>query len=94
MNTKNEPGAGNADSSWDGLYKVGGAAALMVVVLTVSEIIAFNFYPQPSTVMGWFTLFQNNRIIGLLDFWGLEVPMYVCFAMLFLDRLRCAQKSR
>jgi hypothetical protein len=80
----NESKANTADSALKGLYKVGGGAALMVVVLTVSEIVVFALYPQPTTVMGWFTLFQNNVIIGLLDFWGLEVPMYVGFAILFV----------
>ncbi len=72
------------DSGWKSLYRVGGAAALIVVVLILSEVIGFIFYPQPSTVIGWFTLFQSNRIIGLLDFWGLEVPMYALFTMVFL----------
>jgi len=76
--------AETADSAWKSLYRVGGAAALIVVVLILSEIIGFIFYPQPSTVIGWFTLFQSNRIIGLLDFWGLEVPMYALFTMVFL----------
>jgi hypothetical protein len=66
------------------LYKLGGAAALIVVVLTVGEIIGHILYPQPGTVSDWFTLFQRNRIIGLLDFWGLEVPMYAMFVPVFL----------
>jgi len=73
-----------AESAWKGLYKVGGAAALTVIMLEVGEITLGIFYPQPTTVTGWFTLFQSNAIIGLLDFWGWEVPMYVRFAMVFL----------
>jgi hypothetical protein len=76
--------AETANSAWKSLFKVGGVAALIVVLLTLSEIIGFTFYPQPSTVAGWFTLFQSNRIVGLLDFWGLEVPMYTLFTMVFL----------
>lgn len=76
--------AETTDSAYKNLYKLGGAAALIVVVLTLGEVIGFAFYPQPSTVSGWFTLFQSNRIIGLLDFWGLEVPMYAMFAVVFL----------
>ena len=72
------------DPAWKGLYRVGGMAALIVAVLVLSEVVGFTFYPQPSTVIGWFTLFQSNRIIGLLDFWGLEVPMYMLFAIVFL----------
>jgi hypothetical protein len=73
-----------ADSAYKGLYKVAGAAAFVVVVLTLSEVVGLTLYPQPSTVSGWFMLFQSNRIVGLLDFWGLEVPMYAMFAIVFL----------
>ncbi|HUV62961.1 MAG TPA: DUF4386 family protein [Sedimentisphaerales bacterium] len=76
--------AESADSAYKSLYKLGGAAALIVVVLTLSEVIGLTFYPQPTTVSGWFMLFQSNRILGVLDFWGLEVPMYVMFALVFL----------
>jgi hypothetical protein len=76
--------AETADSAYKSLYKLGGAAALIVAVLTLGEVIGLTFYPQPSTVSDWFMLFQSNRIIGLLDFWGLEVPMYAMFALVFL----------
>jgi hypothetical protein len=78
------PNAETADSAYKSLYRVGGVAALIVVVLTLSEVIGLAFYPQPGTVSGWFMLFQSNKIIGLLDFWGLEVPMYAMFALVFL----------
>jgi hypothetical protein len=70
--------------AYKSLYKVGGTAAFIVIVLTLSEIVAFIFYPQPSTVSGWFALFQSNWLIGLVDFWGLEVPMYIMFILVFL----------
>jgi hypothetical protein len=76
--------AETTDSGWKGLYRVGGVAALIVAFLTVAEIVAFAFFPQPSTISAWFILFQANPIIGLLDFWGLEVPMYAMFAIVFL----------
>jgi hypothetical protein len=46
--------------------------------------VAFALFPQPSTVSDWFLLFQAKPIVGLLDFWGLEVPMYAMFAIVFL----------
>jgi hypothetical protein len=76
--------AESTDSAYEGLYKLGGAAAFVVVVLTAGEVVGHTLYPQPSTVSGWFMLFQSNWIIGLLDFWGLEIPMYVMFALVFL----------
>ncbi len=72
------------DSAWKGLYKVGGAAALIVAVLLPIEIIVFTAYPLPSTVIGYFTLFQSNRLIGLIDLYLLEIPVYALFVPLFL----------
>jgi hypothetical protein len=77
-------GAETLNSDWKNLYKLGGVAALCVVVLTLSEVGFLIFYPQPSTISGWFMLFQSNRIIGLLSFWGFEVPMYAMFVLVFL----------
>ena len=74
----------NADSAYKGLYRLGGAAAFVVVGSTLGVFIAYTVYPQPSTVSDWFELFQTNKVVGLLDFWGLEVLMYVMFALVFL----------
>ncbi|TKJ46920.1 hypothetical protein CEE34_06480 [Candidatus Aerophobetes bacterium Ae_b3a] len=76
--------AETADSQWKGLYKVGGAAALIVAVLLPIEIIVMTAYPLPSTAIGYFTLFQSNRLIGLLDLYLLEIPVYALFVPLFL----------
>jgi hypothetical protein len=72
------------DPAYPGLYKVGGVAAFAVALLTVIEVIFFMLYPQPSTVDGWFELFQDSPIVGLLDFWGFEILMYVMFPLVFL----------
>lgn len=66
------------------LYRLGGAAAWMVALLTAAEVAAFAFFPQPSTIRGWFDLLQTNPVVGLLDFWGLEVLMYLMFVPAFL----------
>ena len=56
-----------ADSTWNWLYKVGGIAALIIVVLIPIQSLIFIAYPPPSTVLDFFTLFHNNKILGLLD---------------------------
>jgi hypothetical protein len=76
--------AETVDLAFTSLYKLGGIAAWIAAVLTLGEVILFAFYPQPETVVGWFDLFQENRILGLLEFWGLEIPMYIMFALVFL----------
>ena len=85
--------AETADPAYKSLYKLGGAAAWIVAVLTLGEVIVLTFYPQPGTVNGWFSLFQSNRIIGLLDFWGLEVPMYAMFTIVFLALYAALRKT-
>ena len=38
-----------------------------VVLIIPIQIIVFILYPPPTTTLEWFNLFQENRIIGLLD---------------------------
>ncbi len=62
-----ESRAETPESAWKPLYKVGGVAALIIVVFIPIQSIVFVVWPPPSTVIGWFTLFQSNRLLGLLD---------------------------
>jgi hypothetical protein len=85
------------DAAYRRLFTIGGAAALAAAALTLGEVFALAVFPPPETVGGWFELFQTNPIAGLLDFWGLEVPMYAMFALVFLALyvvLRKADESR
>jgi hypothetical protein len=72
------------ESNRKSLHKIGSVAALIVAVLTFGEIIFFILYPPPETIRGWFDLFQGNVLIAILDFWGLEIPMYFMFVLVFL----------
>lgn len=73
-----------ANSNWKNLYEIGGASALIIAVLLPIEIIVMTAYPQPDTVIGYFTLFQSNRFIGLIDLYLLEIPVYTLFVPMFL----------
>ncbi len=72
------------DSGRLSFYKIGGAAALIVAVLLPIEIIVFIVYPLPITVIGYFKLFQSNRLLGLLNLYLLEIPTYALFVPMFL----------
>lgn len=65
--------ARTSNSNWESLYKVGGAAALFSVVLIPIQLIIFTSVPEPDTAIGWFTLFQSNKLLGLLSFEALFV---------------------
>ena len=81
---RQEPDSKSGDHVHTSLYRLGGIAAWTAAVLTLGEVILFIFYPQPETVMGWFELVQETPFLGLLEFWGLEIPMYMLFALVFL----------
>jgi hypothetical protein len=60
--------SGTLESNWKSLYRLGGVAALSTVLVGLVEI-GITFLPGGNTphetVFDWFTLFQNNRFIGL-----------------------------
>ena len=60
--------AGTAGSHWNWLYKIGGADALFAVAMIPIQFVVFIVWPPPETAIGWFTLFQNNKLGGLLAF--------------------------
>jgi hypothetical protein len=74
------------DSKWKSLYKVGGASALLIGTLLLVEMIAYiaTSAPNLADAAGWFSLFQSNRLIGLIDFGILELYALVLFVPMFL----------
>lgn len=71
-------------SHFKSIYRVSGAAALIVSALLLIEIIIFTIWPQQTTAIDYFTLFQTNKFIGLLDFYLLEMFAYILFLPIFL----------
>jgi hypothetical protein len=56
-----------SNTRWKCLYRIGGVAALVGVALIPIQIIIFVVWPPPTTVSDWFTLFQDNWLLGLLS---------------------------
>ena len=56
--------------AWKVLYKFGAVAALVMVGIIVMQLIVFMTAPPPleGTAIDWFTRFQKNKLIGLIDF--------------------------
>jgi len=73
-----------ADSRWKSLHRVGCWAALTVLVFIPIQMIVFFVWPPPSTVVGWFTLFQGNALVGLLDMDLLLIVDYALLGLVFL----------
>lgn len=74
------------DSTWKLLYWVGGAAALISAVFIPIQVVVFIVWPPPieGTVTDWFTLFEDNRLVGLLDLDLLLVADNVLLVPIFL----------
>lgn len=85
-----------ADPAWKPLYRIAGVAALIMVVFIPIQSIVFIVSPPPSTVIGWFTLFQNNKLLGLLDMDLLLIVDQVLMGLILLalyTALRRASQS-
>ena len=57
----------STDSNWRGLFKIAGVAGIVAGLLCIVDIMVFVVFPQPTTVEGWFALFQKNWLVGFLD---------------------------
>jgi hypothetical protein len=95
------------NQGWATLYRIGAAAALIAVILFRrnfgTELVTFRGFglfdvPEvlPSTALGWFTLLQENRLIGLLLLDVVDLINYALLGLIFLalcGALRRASKS-
>jgi hypothetical protein len=56
-----------ADSNWRLLYTIGSVAALiMLVCATITMIVVLTLGGEPGTADEYFTLLQDNRLVGIL----------------------------
>ena len=96
------------DSSWKSLYKIGGVAALIAAVLFRRNlgtefmllrsvgIISVGPTAPPETVMDWFILLQDNKLLGLTLLNFFDMVNYALLGFIFLAlyaALRRASKS-
>jgi len=71
------------DSRWKSLYKLGGVAAVVVVLVAVTEIVVTLFPgggrtdPGSMTVVEWFILFQDNSFMALRNLGLLNIIMTI-----------------
>jgi len=83
--------AETVDAAWKPLYKVGGISALLVVAMIPIQAIIFigwpppGFLPNTSNVSNWFTLFQENWFLGLLELDLLLIADYAITGLVLLS---------
>jgi hypothetical protein len=76
--------AGTADSPWKLLYRGSGVTAILMALFIPIQVVVFAIWPPPTTVTGWFSLFQDNKLLGLLDMDLLLIIDQVLIIVLFL----------
>lgn len=59
-------------------------AALAVLVLIPIQMVVFFIWPPRNSVIGWFTLFQDNAFVGLLNMDLLLIVDYLLLVGVFL----------
>ncbi len=80
-------------ANWSWLFKAGAAASLLTVVFLPIQIAVFLIYPLPSTVTGWFALFQSSKLVGLLDLDLLLMADQVLAILIFLALYQALRRS-
>lgn len=55
------------DKQWGGVGRAGAVAAFSMLAIMIAQIAIFILWPPPSTVDGFFQLFQSNKLLGLLS---------------------------
>jgi len=88
------------DPRWKNLYIIGGAAALISAALGIIEVTietsGSSLTSSPTTVLGWFTLLQSNRLLGLAllgIFESVLFPLSVLMYLAFYPALRQTSAS-
>ena len=57
-----------SDTRWKTLYRIGGAAALFSAAIIPVQLIVFIAWGQPDSALGWFDMFRESKLAGLLAF--------------------------
>lgn len=86
MNQPNEADSG--DSARRSLFRIGGAATLIIPVAyllaAIVNGIGYNAAPFPSTAAEWFATFQDNALIGLVYLGFADVAIVLVSIPMFL----------
>ncbi len=85
------------NSSWQGLYKLGGTAALLAVVIAIAEI-GITFAPGGQiadgtlSVLDWFRLFHENWFLGLRNLGLLNIAFNALEILIFFALYRAHRR--
>ena len=70
--------------SWRLIYQTAAVCSLLIALFIPLQLIVFFTWPPPATVTGWFQLFDESPMIGLLDMDLLLIVDTILFIPVFL----------
>ena len=86
-NAANRPRAATHDvatSGWRSIYRAGAIASVAVLALVPVQAAVFIVWPPPTTVAAFFSLFEQNAIVGLLALDLLLMASWILSAVMFV----------
>jgi hypothetical protein len=89
MDQTQQAGAGR----WKTLYTIAGWASVVMVAIIPLQIGIFIAYPPPTTVTGFFSLFQESCLLGLLSMDLLYILNNTLLAIIYLGLYRALKKG-
>lgn len=97
VHATNRPQAATHDrttSGWGSIYRVGAIAAFAVLALVPVQAAVFIAWPPPTTVGGFFSLFDQNAIVGLLSLDLLLMASWILSALMFIALYAALRRTR
>lgn len=76
--------AAQVEPAWQPLYRAAGVAALLSIAFTFLAVIVYIANPPPTTITAWFTLFQRNGLLGLMNLDLLMLVTYVLMGVIYV----------
>src|SRR5687768_5987302 len=84
----------NASSGWRSIYRIGAFAAVAVLALVPVQAAVFFIWPPPTTVGGFFSLFEQNAVVGLLALDLLLMASWFLSALMFVALYAALRRAR
>jgi hypothetical protein len=81
-------------SDWRRIYRIGAVAAVAVLALVPVQAAVFIMWPPPTTVGGFFSMFQQNAILGLLALDLLLMASWILSALMFVALYAALRRTR
>lgn len=82
LNVPDESAALATENAWKLLYRIGAVAALTSVAFIAIAAIVLTFSQPPTTVTGWFALYHENWLLGLLAADLLMLASYILIGLI------------